>query len=213
MLGDQKLDSNFKSNTNGSGKSSSSSSSNRSKSKPTDKKKKSESNLAQTKSTLFKCHCCSSPNHTPLNCPLKDKVSRSDWFKETGKKPTAKSNSHAQTKDDDDDSVEPSKSKSNSRSARDSKKKGWCNLMIHHQSSDIDDCDLRDLILLDMGSTIGATVCNPKFIANVQPTNDVLHMTTNAGCKNVDLHKAKFLDWARHTTTPSLSPIFLVFRI
>ena len=59
--------------------------------------------------------------------------------------------------------------------------------MLHHQSSDINDCDLRDLILLDTGSTIVATVCNSKFIANVQPTNDVLHMTTNAGCKNVDL--------------------------
>ena len=59
--------------------------------------------------------------------------------------------------------------------------------MIHHQSSDIDDLNLRDLILLDTGFTIGATVCNSKFITNVQPMTDVLHMTTNAGCKNVEL--------------------------
>ena len=55
--------------------------------------------------------------------------------------------------------------------------------MIHNQASDVDQCDLRDLILLDTGSTIGATVCNSKFIANVKPTTDTLHMTTNAGCK------------------------------
>ena len=59
--------------------------------------------------------------------------------------------------------------------------------MIHHQSSDLDDYNLRDLILLNTGSTIGATVCNSKSIANVHPTTDTLHMMTNAGCKNVEL--------------------------
>ena len=59
--------------------------------------------------------------------------------------------------------------------------------MIHNQTSELDTCDLRNLILLDTGSTIGATVCNPKFIANVKPTDEILHMTTNAGCKNVEL--------------------------
>ena len=66
--------------------------------------------------------------------------------------------------------------------------------MIHHQSSDINDCNLRDLIFLDTGSTIGATVCNSKFIANIHPTTDTLHMTTNAGCKNVEVQgKVLFL--------------------
>ena len=59
--------------------------------------------------------------------------------------------------------------------------------MIHNQTSDIDQCDLHNLIRLDTGSTIGETVCNSKFIANVKPTTDTLHMTTNAGCQNVDL--------------------------
>ena len=30
-------------------------------------------------------------------------------------------------------------------------------------------------------------VCNPKFIANVHPMTDTLHMTMNTGCKNVEL--------------------------
>ena len=58
--------------------------------------------------------------------------------------------------------------------------------MIHNQTSQLDTCDLRDSILLNTGSTIGATVCNPKFITNVKPTDEILHMTTNAGCNNVD---------------------------
>ena len=120
---------------------------------------------------------------------MKSKIDRSAWFVDTGKKPTAKP-AHAQTNSKDDASVESSsKAKSNSRSATTTaaKKNGWCNLMIHNQTSDIDTCDLHDLILLDTGSTIGATICNSNFIANVKPTDDVLHMTTNAGCKNVDL--------------------------
>ena len=182
LLDSRKLDSNFKSQASTLDKAS------KSKSNPTEKdKKKPETSFTQNKTSTFKCHCCGSPDHTPSNCPLKDKVPRSEWFKETGRKPSNKP-SHTQTDSNHDDSSvgSASKSKSNSRSGS-GKKKGWCNLMIHNQTSDIDQCDLRDLILLDTGSTIGATVCNSKFIANVKPTTDILHMTTNAGCKNVDL--------------------------
>ena len=63
MLDSQKLD-NFKSNMHEMEISSSSSPSSRTKSKSADDKKKSKSNLVQTKSTTFKCHCCGSPDHT-----------------------------------------------------------------------------------------------------------------------------------------------------
>ena len=121
MLDSQKLDTYIKSNKTALEKSTSPSSS-MPESKSADNKKKSESNFTQNKSKPFKCHCYGSPDQTPSNCPLKDKVSHSEWFKETGRKPTT-SNSHTQTKDDNDDSVGLSKCKSNSRSLRDYSKK------------------------------------------------------------------------------------------
>lgn len=164
----------------------------RSKSRSTEAMKtKAATILNQQKSPEFKCHCCGSPDHTPSNCPLKDKIDQSMWFKETGKKPNAKA-AHAQTNttdnnnNDDDASVDSSSQQSNSRSGRASKKSnGWCNVMLHNQTSEIDNFDLRDVILLDTGSTIGATICNSKYIANVKPTTEVLHMTTNAGCSTL----------------------------
>ena len=48
---------------------------NKSKPKSADTQKSTHAtNLAQSKKSDFKCHCCSSPDHTPSNCPLKSKV-------------------------------------------------------------------------------------------------------------------------------------------
>jgi hypothetical protein len=49
------------------------------------------------------------------------------------------------------------------------------------------DGDLKDLILLDTGSTIGATIANPDLITNLKATSSPLQMATNAGTKTLNL--------------------------
>ena len=65
--------------------------------------------------------------------PDHDKISHSEWFKMTGHKP---SNKLSNTQTDDSSVGSSSKPKCNSRSGS-GKKKGWCNLMIHNQTSDV----------------------------------------------------------------------------
>jgi hypothetical protein len=47
--------------------------------------------------------------------------------------------------------------------------------------------DLKDVILLDTGSTIGATIANPDLITNLKATSSPLQMATNAGTKTLNL--------------------------
>ena len=43
------------------------------------------------------------------------------------------------------------------------------------------------MIILDTGSTIDATICNPDLITNLKAVADTLQMATNAGTKNLNL--------------------------
>ena len=95
LLDNQKFDSRFKVNSDASDKDRSKSKSKSNESTKTEPDK----SFLQNKNSNFKCHCCGSPDHSPSTCPLKDKIDRSAWFKETGCKPTAKP-AHAQTKSD-----------------------------------------------------------------------------------------------------------------
>jgi hypothetical protein len=49
------------------------------------------------------------------------------------------------------------------------------------------DGDLKNVILLDTGSTIGATIANPDLIPNLKATSSPLQMATNAGTKTLNL--------------------------
>jgi hypothetical protein len=45
--------------------------------------------------------------------------------------------------------------------------------------------DLKDVIILDTGSTIGATFVNPKLLSDITTTRKPLEMVTNAGTKRM----------------------------
>ena len=46
---------------------------------------------------------------------------------------------------------------------------------------------LNDVIILDTGSTIPATIANPDFITNLKSSKDTLRMATNTGTKELNL--------------------------
>jgi hypothetical protein len=55
-------------------------------------------------------------------------------------------------------------------------------------TGDIDSCfhdDLKDVIILDTGSTIGGTFMNPKLLSDITTTGKPLEMVTNAGPKRM----------------------------
>ena len=47
--------------------------------------------------------------------------------------------------------------------------------------------DMQDVLILDTGSTIDATIMNPDLITNLHKSKTKLHMSTNAGSKEIHL--------------------------
>ena len=174
--------------------------------KGSESKSKSETSFAQ-KSENIQCYCCGDKSHKCPDCPLKDKVKRNDWFKKTGVIPKLAKKNFAQAEeeeegdesDDDDNSTVTSVESSRTTSSRKGgkKKKGWSNFMIQPKqflmSKDEKDelkyskSKLNDVIILDTGSTIPATIANPDFITNLKTSDELLRMATNAGTKELNL--------------------------
>lgn len=160
------------------------------------------------------CFCCGSKDHKRPDCKWEKKIPKSEWYKQTGKVPsqvkTDHGSLHAQADDsgdksalgDDEDkdssvassrSNRSSQSRSNRRSGQSSsrthrQRKGWSNFLItakqDHQNHDD---DLRDVFIINTGSTISATITNPDLITNLRPAKKVLRMSTNAGMKQIAL--------------------------
>ena len=47
--------------------------------------------------------------------------------------------------------------------------------------------NLKDMIILDSGSTIKATFMNPKFLTNIRKSDNPIIMQTNAGVRKIEL--------------------------
>jgi hypothetical protein len=194
-----------------------------------DKREKTEKNFAQKNDGPVVCYCCGAKNHKSNSCRFEKKVPKAEWHHKTGKVPPqvlqAKSSnaSHAQTEDsgdesgvsdnetDDDSSVASSRSsrsrRSNRRSGRSSSRSrsdGWSNFMIgakqYHQA---DAEGLRDIIILDSGSTIGATIMNPDLITNLRKSKKTLRMSTNAGTKDIKL-EGEVINFGKAWYDPSM---------
>ena len=143
-------------------------------------------------------------NKSP-ECPLKDKVKKTECFKKTGVVPKQAKKNFAQSEEeedesDDDDSTVTSVESSHSTTSRkgDKKKtKGWSNFMIQPKQFLMDKDEkeelkkskskLNDVIILDTGSTIPATIANPDFITNLKTSKESLRMATNTGTKELTL--------------------------
>ena len=154
---------------------------------------KSEKSFAQKKSNEpIKCFCCGDPNHKSTECPYKNKVPDTEWFKVTKTVPKVVKKTYTQSAetDTDDDSSATKARSSNRRSEtpKKSKSKAWSNFMIDtklqlHQDSR---SEVMDMIILDSGSTIGATIANPKLVTNITTTDKPIRMATNAGVKELN---------------------------
>jgi len=99
------------------------------KSKETEQEGKPETSFAQSQ---VKCYCCGDPAHKSPGCPLRNKVARDDWFKETGVVPKLATKSSvgaggSDKEETDEESSVDSTPKSSKRRSEKSKSKatGW----------------------------------------------------------------------------------------
>jgi hypothetical protein len=146
-----------------------------------------------------KCFICGKPGHRSPQCPEKDNIPKSKWAINR-----AMAGLQSDGKDDDapDDVSEVSvdesvKSTTSSRSAR--SKKGWSGYQLYttktkdmsveqvHKQCAKCHKSLKDVILLDSGSSIGTTFMNSDLVTNIKTAKQPVMMTTNAGTKVIGL--------------------------
>jgi hypothetical protein len=159
------------------------------------------------------CFCCGDPSHKSPDCPYLKKVDKSQWYSKMKKVPSTAKKALAQAQDDDDDdsdnstiaSATSTKSQSSNRrsdnssykSSKSSSTIGWqgkkgkqgfmFGTCLTKNEDEGTDGGLKDVILLDTGSTIGATIANPDLITNLKVTSSPLEMANNAGTKTLNL--------------------------
>jgi hypothetical protein len=119
------------------------------------------------------CYCCGKKGHAAPECTQKDKIPRDEWHINKTKSNTQDSTENNETKSSGD-------------------KKGWsgfqregqpCHAATTTQTMFQD--ELEDVIILDTGSTMGATVMNPKLLSKIKKATKPLEMVTNAGTKKM----------------------------
>ena len=148
------------------------------------------------------CYCCGDPNHLSHDCPEKNKRPKSEWFVNQ-----AMSNAQVnrttqggnQTNDEQDDSAtvqtDVSTASTNNRRSETTQNTNtntgwsgfqaddeWCGF-VAEQTGKFN--YLKDVILLDNGSTMKATFCNPDMVTNIRPSEAPARMFTNAGHKQM----------------------------
>lgn len=147
-----------------------------------------------------RCFICGKPGHRSPQCPDADKIPRDQWAINRAWSALQK------TAEDDDDVSEVSEDESvkttkSSRSARSRKsEKGWSGYQlqvavdpnieskaVHKQCTGCSLRNLKDVILLDSGSSIGATFMNPDLVTNIRVAKQPVMMHTNAGTKLIGL--------------------------
>jgi hypothetical protein len=177
-----------------------------------DRNGKTEKSFAQKKGDdPIVCYCCGKKGHRSPDCNWEKKIPKDEWFNKTGKVPKLaqgkpKTHTHNQGEDysddeeseaddltDDDSSVGSSKS-TRSRNRRSGKSKsksrstGWNACMLDAtQLHQAEKNNLKDMFIIDTGSTIGATVTNPDLLTGLRPSKTTLRMQTNAGTKKMNL--------------------------
>jgi hypothetical protein len=178
-----------------------------------DKSGKSEKSFAQKQRNgngPMVCYCCGSKGHKSPDCPHEKKVPKDEWFKQTlmvpkqashGKSKSAAQSEESEDEESDGDELTDNESSvGSSRSARSrncrsgqsksrSRSNHWSACMLdaksfQHQAGKE---NLKDMFIIDTGSTIGATVTNPNLLTGLRPSKATLCMQTNAGTKKLNL--------------------------
>jgi hypothetical protein len=153
------------------------------------------------------CYCCGKKGHLSTTCDKRNTIPREQWH-------VNKAMQHLQGEDgtnaDDDQTTEEltdneesvltqrSTSSQNRRSGipRQTRKQSremvtWSGFQFQQENSNQQSTNpfehLKDVILLDTGSTLKATFMNPDLVTNMQATRTRVSMATNTGTKKIDL--------------------------
>jgi hypothetical protein len=133
------------------------------------------SNFAQGPKEHLICHYCGKKGHAAPACTLREKIARENWY-------IHKISAKSQSKHNGDDKKQgPSVGK-----------KAWSGFQhqIHHCHAVTDTegtfrTDLENVIILDTGSTIGATFMKKNLLSDIKTTSSPLKMVTNTGTKKI----------------------------
>lgn len=161
------------------------------------------------------CYCCGKPGHKALESECDKYTSdRSKWVKNRGgqsnhQQTAATTPNNSANNGNDNESVvsEVSNVSSTNRSRRSGRNVEWSNFqrrkvrfggfkttpkpkidlteIVAKQSNG--DNDLKDVILLDTGSSIAATFMNPELVRDIRVSKNPIAMATNAGTKPMNL--------------------------
>ena len=124
------------------------------------------------------CYCCGKPGHSSNKCPDKSKIAPNDWVI---RKAAIAHMQQQQSKGQGQDA----KSESNEKTSWSWFQCPATNDEFSGQQGRFD--FLGDTIIIDTGSTINATIMNPKFVKNIRKSDSPILMSTNAGTKRLDL--------------------------
>jgi hypothetical protein len=107
------------------------------------------------------CYCCGKKGHAAPECRDKDKIPRKKWF-------LNRAMSNLQESGATDNAEEKQEQKASSG------KKGWSGFQQQssqcHTTTVTFEDDLQNVIILDTGSTIGATFINSKLLSDIKKT-------------------------------------------
>jgi hypothetical protein len=139
------------------------------------------------------CFICGKPGHRSPQCPDKDSIPKAKWAINRAMAGMQSGGSDAA---DDVSEVSADESVQTAMSSRSTRgRKGWSGYQLQtlskaknvHKQCTGNHSSLKDVILLDSGSSIGATFMNPDLVTNVKVAKDPIMMTTNAGTKVIGL--------------------------
>ena len=152
----------------------------------TAKSESSGASFKQGKAKDLFCYCCGQDGHSSNKCPNKSKIAPNDWVIRKAAK------AHMQKSSEEKESTADKATEK-----KDGGKKGWSWFQypvdggvpgqreFSGQQGKFD--FLGNTIILDTGSTINATIMNPKFVHNVRESDSPILMSTNAGTKRLNM--------------------------
>ena len=197
--------------------------------------------FAQQQARDVTCYCCGKKGHTSNKCSKRETIPKSEWhvnramshmqndMEDDDDNHSAAPPSETEEEDSDNDSVTSTTSTSSrnrrsgstsSRKTNRNRKPKWNSFQSHdlslHETSPLEVDflqQLKDVYLLDTGSTIPATIMNPDLITNIKRSEKPTTMKTNAGAKTMNL-EGEIPDYGRaHFDPTQLANIFGFFRM
>jgi len=148
--------------------------SNKDKESKEDKKEELELSFAQLENA---CYVCGKKGHTSNKCYKKDSIPRDQWYiNKLQKQELAKMQQHVQVGNDNESAAPTTITQESTTSS--GTMQAWSG--AHIQFSQADNTDLKNIILLDNGSST-SIFANPRMVTGIKTTATPLQLMTNGG--------------------------------